>query len=160
MSTYGQNTLARELFDRKIKDAYGDQYTFDALLNEARAVLEKTDKNKNPGALIDKIKEKYDWAWGAPTPNELDVKWIKFTVDAGARTARAAYSGAWGVASGLSELPERLFRRAATALVFGERLSTICSAVSLVASIAMTCCTDWDKPLATCPLSFAGLRLI
>ena len=67
MSTYGQNTLARELFDRKIKDAYGDQYTFDALLNEARAVLERTDKNKNPGALIDKIKESMT-GLGVPHP--------------------------------------------------------------------------------------------
>lgn len=110
MSTYGQNTLARELFDRKIKDAYGDQYTFDALLDEARAVLERTDKNKNPEKLLDKIKEKYNWAWGAPTPNEVDVKWTKFAVDAGARTARAAYSGAWGVASGLSELPRAIIQ--------------------------------------------------
>ena len=109
MSTYGQNTLARELFDRKIKDAYGDQYTFDALLDEARAVLERTDK-KNPGKLIDKIKEKYDWAWGAPNPNELDVRLQKFAVDLGARTARAAYSGAWGVASGLSELPRAIIQ--------------------------------------------------
>jgi hypothetical protein len=113
MATYAQSQMAEFFFDEALSKAYGKNVRFENLLMEMRQRLTQGLSKEEAdlvSKILKKVEEKKNWAAGrSQIPNEVEHRLMQATVGAGVRTARSLYSGAWGMASGLNELPRAIF---------------------------------------------------